>query len=107
MVKGEGDVVVDWIWKLCNMAFGSDDIPEDLKSAVIVPLHKGKGKMIKCKNYRGIRLLSGVSKIYADILVDRVRSVTRGLIYDEQGGFRVGRGYVDQIFTLIQIDEKA
>ena len=24
MVKGEGDVVVDWIWKLCNMAFEID-----------------------------------------------------------------------------------
>ena len=29
-----------------------------------------------------------------------------GLIDGEQGGFRAGRGYVDQIFTLIQIDEK-
>ena len=28
------------------------------------------------------------------------------LIDDEQGGFRSGRGYVDQIFTLIQIDER-
>ena len=48
------------------MAFESDVVPEDLRSAVIVPLHKGKGEMIKCKNYRGISLLTGVSKIYAD-----------------------------------------
>ena len=48
-----------------------------------------------------------VSKIYADILVDRVRSVTGGLVDDEQGGFRAGKGYIDQIFTLVQIDEKA
>ena len=44
-----------------------------------------------------------VGKIYAGILV---RNVTCGLIDDEQGGFRVVRGYVDQIFTLKQIDEK-
>ena len=30
-----------------------------------------------------------------------------GLIDDEQGGFRAGRGCVDQIFTLKQISEKA
>ena len=47
-----------------------------------------------------------VGKIYAGILVDRVCKVTGGLIDDEQGGFRVGRGCVDQIFTLKQIDEK-
>ena len=33
--------------------------------------------------------------------------MTGGLIDDEQGGFRAGRGCVDQIFTLKQIGEKA
>ena len=28
-------------------AFESDVVPEDLRSVVIVPLHKGKGEMIK------------------------------------------------------------
>ena len=49
----------------------------------------------ECKNYRGISLLSVFGKIYAGIL-NRVRRVIGGLINDEQGGFRVGRGYVDQ-----------
>ena len=30
-----------------------------------------------------------------------------GLIIDEKGGFRAGRGCVDQVFTLKQIGEKA
>ena len=50
-------------------------------------------------------MLSMVGKIYAEILVDGIRRVTEGLIDDEQGGFRAGRGCVDQIFTLKQ--EKA
>ena len=33
--------------------------------------------------------------------------VTEDLIDDEEGDFRAGRGYVDQIFTLKQIGEKA
>ena len=41
------------------------------------------------------------------ILVDRVHRVTGGLTDDGQGGFRAGRGCVDQIYTLKQIDEKA
>ena len=85
----------------------SDVVPEDLRYAVIIPLYKGKGELIKCKNYRVISLLSMVDNIYADILVDIVCIVTGRLIGDEQGGFRAGRGYEDQIFTLIQINKKA
>ena len=48
-----------------------------------------------------------VRKIYAGILVDRVHRVTEDLISDDQRGFREGRGCVDHIFTLKEIDEKA
>ena len=65
------------------MALENDVVPEDLRSPVIVSLHKGKWKMIKCKNYRGISL-SMVEKIYEDILVDRICNVTGSLIDDEQ-----------------------
>ena len=77
------------------------------RSAVVAPLFKGKGERTECKNYRSIYFLSVVGKIYAGILVDRVRRVTGGLIDDEQLGLRAGRGYVDQIFTLKQIGAKA
>ena len=33
--------------------------------------------------------------------------MTGGLIVNEQGGFRVGSRYIDHIFTLKQISEKA
>ena len=58
----------------------------------------------KCWNYRDINLLSVVGKIYAWILVDRVCRVIGGSIDNEQGGFRTGKGYVGQMFTLKQID---
>ena len=38
IIKGGGDRVVDWIWRLCNMPFKSGVVPEDWRSAVIVPL---------------------------------------------------------------------
>ena len=46
-------------------------------------------------------------KIYAGILVDRVCRVTKGLIDNKKRGFRSGRGFADQIFTLKHIGEKA
>ena len=47
---------------------------------MIIPLYKGKGERTECKNYRGVSLLSVVGKIYAGILVARVRRVTGGLM---------------------------
>ena len=44
MIKGGGIKVVEWIWIMCNIAFESGVLPEDWRSAVIVPLYKGKGK---------------------------------------------------------------
>ena len=71
MIKGGGDKVVDWIWKLYNITFEHGVVPENWGSAVIFPLYKGKGERTKCKNYRGISLLSVVGKLYAGILVDK------------------------------------
>ena len=85
------------------MASESGVVPEDGRSAVIVPLYKSKGERerTECKNYRGNSLLNVVGKIYVGILVNKFRRVTGGLIDNEQRGFRVGLR-VDQIFTLKQ-----
>ena len=38
MIKGRGNRGVDWIWRLCNVAFESDAVSKDWRSVVIVPL---------------------------------------------------------------------
>ena len=60
MVNAGGERMVDWIWRLCNMAFEGGLVPEHWRSTVIVPLYYGKGERIECKNYRSISLLSVV-----------------------------------------------
>ena len=83
MVKSGGDMVVDWIWSLCNIIFENGAVPEDWKSVVIVALYKGKGERTEYKNYRGISMLNVVWKTYAGILVDKACKVTEDLIDDE------------------------
>ena len=34
MIKGGGDIVVDWIWRICNMVFEIGVLPEDWRYAV-------------------------------------------------------------------------
>ena len=74
------------------MAFESGVVLEEWKSAMIVPLYKGKGERTECSNYGYINLLIVLGKIYVRILVDRVHKGTGGLTDDEEGDLRAGRG---------------
>ncbi len=60
---------------------------------------KGKGSRSECSSYRGISLLSVPGKVYGRFLTERLMEVTEGKVSEEQGGFRKGRGCVDQIRT--------
>ncbi len=45
-------------------------------------------------------MLSVPGKVYGRILIERLMEVTEGKVSEEQGGFRKGKGCVDQIFAL-------
>ena len=51
-------------------------VPEDWRSACIVPLYKGKGDKCKCSSFRGISFLSVVGQAYGRILIERIRRGT-------------------------------
>ncbi len=48
----------------------------------------------------GISLLSAAGKVYGRILTVTLMEVTEGKVSEKQGGFRKGRGCVDQIFAM-------
>ncbi len=91
---------------ICVRAWKMREVPDDWKKAIIVPLFKGKGSRSECSSYRGIRLLSVPGKVYGRILTERLMEVTEGKVSKEQGGFRKGRGYVDQIFAMKMLVEE-
>ncbi len=87
-LKSGGATVVEWLVKLLNVCFLISMVPIDWTSACVVPLYKDKADKYECTSFRGISLLSVL-----------------GVIWDEQGGLRRGRGCVDQIFTVRQVCE--
>ncbi len=105
-LKSGRAMVVEWLVRLLNVCFLSSMEPMDWTSACVVPLYKGTGDKYECTSFRGISLLSVVGKVYGKVLIRRVREGTEGMICDKQGGFRRGRGCVDQIFTVRLVCEK-
>ena len=94
-VKAGGYTMVQWL-KVLNVVWRSGKTPQEWREAIIIPIYK-KGCRTECSNYRGISLLSVVGKIYARIVSDRLKVLTNALVMDEQGGFRTGRGCIDQV----------
>ncbi len=106
MLKYGGDAVVDVMLLICERAWIKGEVPDDWKKAITVPLYKSKGSRGECSSYRGISLLSVPGKVYGRILTERLKEVTEGIVSEEQGGFRKGRGCVDQIFAMKRLAEE-
>ena len=76
-------------------------VPDHWKTAVIVPIHK-KNDVNDPANYRGISLLTSISKVYCSILNTRLLKWAdqHAFFTDSQNGFRPKRSTIDSLFTL-------
>ena len=99
-----GQEGIEWLTKFLNRLWTDEVIPEDWKQSTMLPIYKGKGSVLECGNYRGIKLLEHGLKIYERILDKRLRRVVK--IDEMQFGFMPGKGTVDAIFILRQMQEK-
>ena len=105
--KHGGMALAKKLTKLIHEIWIQESVPQEFKDANIIKLYKD-GKRSICDNYRGISLLSIAGKIVARIILERLNSCLLDSIYSEsQCGFRKGRGTVDMIFSLRQVQEKA
>ena len=81
-------------------------IPTDWKRALDVPLWKGKGDRQDCNTYRGVTLLSVPGKVFARIILDRVRHHLLEHKRPEQSGFTPNRSTIDRILALRVLTER-
>lgn len=105
MVKNLDRNGVELLTQLFNLAWKNERIPRDWELGMILPIHK-KGDNKECMNYRGITIMSVMSKLYERILEKRLKEVVEGQLEEPQSGFRKGRSVQDHIFTIKQLVEK-
>ena len=89
--------------KLFNVIINSGCYPPIWSQGIIVPNYK-KRNVNNPDNYRGITLLSHMSKLFTSILSwsDHLNSV----VTDAQFGFKPGSGTRDAIFVLLSLISK-
>ncbi len=60
--------ILPFLVLLFNQILTENSIPKDWKCAVVTPLFKSKGSRSECDNYRGISVLSPITKLFEIIL---------------------------------------
>ena len=105
MLLALGDDGIDWMTVPLNKVWKEHEIPGEWKQCVLIPIFKGKGSILNCGDYRGIKLLEHGMKVYERTIDSRLR---KQVAIDEiQFGFMPGKGTTDAIFILKQAQEKS
>jgi hypothetical protein len=91
--------------KLINSVWNKEELPDQWKEFIIVPVRK-KGDKTDWNNDHRISLLSTTYKILLNILLSRLSPYVDEIIGDHQCGFRCNRSTTDQIFCICQILKK-
>lgn len=101
------DIISAHVCDIFNSILNSGYFPDKWTEGVIIPVHK-KGEISDVNNYRGITLVSCLSKLFTTILNKRIESFCEqnDIISDAQFGFRKGRSTVDAVFVLMSLIQK-
>jgi hypothetical protein len=99
LIQPEGNTLRFEIHKLINCIWNKEELPEQWKESIIVPI-SNRGDRTDCSNNRGISLLSTSYKILSNILLSRLTPYVDEIIGDHQCVCRRNRSTTDQIFCI-------
>jgi hypothetical protein len=99
MFKAGGRTIRCVIHKLTISIWNKEELPEEWKESIIVPIYK-KGDKTDCNTYRGISLLLTTYISLYSILLSRLISYTEEIIGYHQCGFRLNKSTTDHILFI-------
>lgn len=85
------DYISQPLSSIINCSFTEGTFPNDLKAALVTPLHKG-GDRSCLTNYRPVSILISISKYFEEIFLSHLSSflVDNNLLRSHQYGFCTG-----------------
>ena len=99
------DDAVEVLHSICQQTWKTHQWPQDWKRSVFIPISK-KGNAKESLNYCTIALISHTSKVMFKILQARLQQYVNQELPDVQGGFRKGRGTINQMPTSAESSKK-
>ena len=106
-ITAPGSKACQWAVALCQQCWAEGDVPDDWHEALVVAIFK-KGDTSQCENYRPISLLQIGYKLFAVILLQRLKSGgAEDRIWRTQFGFKSRCGTRDALFLARRLIERA
>jgi hypothetical protein len=105
LIKARDRIIRSEIHKLIISIWNKDELPEEWKGSVIVPIYM-RGDKTDCSIYRGIPLSSTTYKILSNILLSTLTTYAKEIVGDHQCGFRRNRSTTDHTSRIRQIIQK-
>ena len=104
IIKLITDIIAGPLTHVLNLCFEQSTFPDELKTANVVPIHKG-GDASLFQNYRPISILPVFSKIFERLLYNRLYGffLEQGVITNSQFGFR--KNYSTEMALAYTIDK--
>ena len=102
--KCMGKMGIEFLTRLFNRLLMGEQMPEEWRRSVLIPIYKNKRDAQCCGNYRGIKLMSHTIKVWERIIEARLRD--RVEISKQQYGFSPGKGTTNAMFALRMLMEK-
>ncbi|UYV68246.1 hypothetical protein LAZ67_5003595 [Cordylochernes scorpioides] len=104
MISNLGKNGKEKLLDIFNNSWKTGKLPQDWKTATIIPIKKLDKSADDPKNYRPISLTSICCKLMEKIILRRLtyHLDTRNLLPKEQYGFRKGHGTIDQLLFFTQ-----
>ena len=92
--------------RLTTLIWREGKVPQQWKDVDVTVLHK-KGDKTECGNYRGMSLVSHEGKVLLKVVARRPSAYceAKGLLPDEQCGFRPNRSTTDMMFVVRRLQE--
>ncbi|UYV60670.1 hypothetical protein LAZ67_1001817, partial [Cordylochernes scorpioides] len=93
-----------YLRNLFNKILRTSQVPQQWTKTIIHPIFKN-GDQDNPSNYRGISLISNLSKLFTSILKTRLNDwmERKSILAENQAGFRKGYSCQDHIFTLVSL----
>ena len=104
MIVASGEIGIKVMMELCQRVLDGKGLADEWKTSMIVPIFKGKGDVMSCGSYRGVKLLEHAMKIVEWVLERRMRTPVN--LNKMQFGFTPGKGTVDAIFIVRRMREE-